>query len=210
VSFLNHDGSRSNILDRFNGKLLNSPNDLVVKSDGAIYFTDPPYGIYPSSKEVVPENWYNLDLKGKEQPCNGVYRLNPDGTIHLLADDFKLPNGLAFSPDEKILYVDDSEERHIRAFDVESDGSLNNSRVFLDMSSSDLGAPDGMKVDTVGNIFCTGPGGIWVCSPAGDLLGRILLPEQPANLAWGEEGNVLFITARTSVYRLETLTSGKI
>jgi gluconolactonase len=137
-----------------------------------------------------------------------VYRLAPDGTLYLVADDFILPNGLAFSPDESLLYIDDSAQKHIRAFSVRPDGTLANGRILLDMASDDPGVPDGLKVDLAGNVFCTGPGGIWVCRADGTLLGRIVLPELPANLAWGEDGSVLFITARTSLYRLETKTRG--
>jgi gluconolactonase len=148
-------------------------------------------------------------IPGKQLSFNGVYRLTADGTLTLLVDDFALPNGLAFSPDEAILYVDDSERKHIRALDVQEDGTLANSRVVLDMASSDPGVPDGMKVDADGNIFCTGPGGIWVCRPSGELLGRIVLPELPANLAWGgDDWTTLFATARTSVYRISTKTQG--
>ena len=210
VSRISDDGSRTTLVEQFQGKWLNSPNDLVVKSDGSIYFTDPPYGVYPESWSEVPANWWEIDLPGKEQPCNGVYRIDIQGNLQLLVDDFCLPNGLAFSPDETVLYVDDSKRKHIRAFDVLSDGSLSNGRLFLDMSSTDPNSPDGLKVDIYGNLFCTGPGGIWVCRPDGELLGKIILPELPANIAWGEDGSVLFITARTSVYRLQTLTKGKL
>ena len=137
-----------------------------------------------------------------------MYRLGPDGALQLLVDDFALPNGLAFSPDESVLYIDDSAHKHIRAFDVRPDGTLTGSRVLLDMASEDPGVPDGLKVDVHGHVFCTGPGGIWVCRPDGALLGRIVLPELPANLGWGEDGGVLYVTARTSVYRLPTKTRG--
>ena len=203
------DGTRTVLAERFQAKRLNSPNDIVVKSDGAIYFTDPPYAIQPSTPGMPrPANWWTDAIPGKEQPCNGVYRLAPDGTLDLLVDDFALPNGLAFSPDESLLYIDDSAHKHIRVFDVLPDGTLGNSRVVLDMASDELGVPDGLKVDLQGNVFCTGPGGVWVCRPDGELLGRIILPELPANLAWGEDGSVLFFTARTSVYRLPTQTRG--
>lgn len=137
-----------------------------------------------------------------------MYRLSPDGALDLLVDDFALPNGLAFSPDESVLYVDDSACKQIRAFDVRADGGLSNGRILLDMASDDPGVPDGLKVDQQGNVFCTGPGGAWVCRANGEFLGRIILPELPANLAWGEDGSVLFLTARTSVYRLQTKTGG--
>ncbi len=133
---------------------------------------------------------------------------SPLHPIYPLVDDFALPNGLAFSPDESVLYVDDSAHKHIRAFSVRPDGSLTGSRILLDMASADPGVPDGLKVDRQGNVFCTGPGGVWVCRADGALLGRIVLPELPANLAWGEDGSVLFLTARTSVYRLQTRTRG--
>ncbi|ETX06901.1 MAG: hypothetical protein ETSY2_14335 [Candidatus Entotheonella gemina] len=205
------DGTRTALAEQFEGKKLNSPNDIVVKSDGAIYFTDPPYAIQPSVPGTPrPEGWYKQPIPGKEQPHNGVYRLTSDGALQLLVDDFDLPNGLAFSPDESVLYIDDSANKYIRAFDVGSDGMLSNSRILLDMASDDPGVPDGLKVDSQGNVFCTGPGGVWVCRASGELLGRILLPELPANLAWGEDGSVLFFTARTSVYRLQTKTSGTI
>jgi gluconolactonase len=203
------DGTRTVLAEHFQGKRLNSPNDIVVKSDGSVYFTDPPYAIQPSTPGMPrPEGWWTRPIEGKEQPCNGVYRLTPDGTLHLLVDDFALPNGLAFSPDESVLYIDDSAHKHIRAFDVGADGTLSNSRILLDMASDDPGVPDGLKVDLQGNVYCTGPGGAWVCRPDGELLGRILPPELPANLAWGEDGSVLFFTARTSVYRLRTKTRG--
>jgi gluconolactonase len=203
------DGTRTVLAEQFDGKRLNSPNDIVVKSDGTIYFTDPPYAVRPSTPGMPrPANWWTAPMPGKEQPCNGVYRLGVDGSLHLLVDDMALPNGLAFSPDESILYVDDSAHKHIRAFDVRADGTLSNSRILLDMVSDDPGVPDGLKVDAQGNVFCTGPGGVWVCRANGGLLGRIFLPELPANLAWGEDGSVLFCTARTSVYRLPTKTRG--
>jgi gluconolactonase len=203
------DGTRAVLAEQFQGKRLNSPNDIVVKSDGSIYYTDPPNAVQPATPGVVrPPEWWTKPIPGKEQPCNGVYRLAPDGSVHLVADDFTLPNGLAFSPDESVLYIDDSARKHIRAFAVRPDGTLTNGRVLLDMASEDLGVPDGLKVDRAGNVFCTGPGGVWVCRADGTLLGRIVLPELPANLAWGEDGSVLFLTARTSVYRLQTKTHG--
>jgi gluconolactonase len=203
------DGTRAVLADQFHGKRLNSPNDIVVKSDGSIYFTDPPYAVQPATPGMPrPAGWWTKPIPGKEQPCNGVYRLAPGGGLHLVADDFTLPNGLAFSPDESVLYIDDSAQKHIRAFAVRADGTLTDGRVLLDMASEDLGVPDGLKVDRSGNVFCTGPGGVWVCRADGALLGRIVLPELPANLAWGEDGSVLFLTARTSVYRLQTKTGG--
>jgi gluconolactonase len=192
------DGTLTPLVTHYQGRRLNSPNDVVVKSDGSIYFTDPPYGL-PGQTE------------GKELDWNGVYRLAPDGTLTLLDDSFERPNGLAFSPDEETLYVDDSYKDHIRAFDVQPDGALANGRVFADLAdASAQGVPDGMKVDVKGNVFCTGPGGIWVVSPDGETLGRIAVPETPANLAWGDEDyKTLYITARTGLYRIRTATGGR-
>ena len=209
VAHVADNGTRTVLVERFQGKQLNSPNDIVVKSDGSIYFTDPPYAVQPSTPGMArPAGWWSAPIPGKELTIHGVYRLAPDGALHLLVEDFALPNGLAFSPDESVLYVDDSAYKHIRAFDLRPDGSLTNSRILLDMASNDPGVPDGMKVDLQGNVFCTGPGGVWVCRADGTLLGRIILPELPANLAWGEDGSVLFVTARTSVYRIQTKTRG--
>jgi gluconolactonase len=209
VSRIADDGSRTVLVEQFQGKRLNSPNDIVVKSDGSIYFTDPPYGVQPARPGTVrPAGWWTQPIPGREQPSQGVYRLAADGRLDLVADDFALPNGLAFSPDESVLYIDDSAHKHIRACDVRPDGTLAPGRLLLDMASADPGVPDGLKVDVQGHIFCTGPGGVWVCRADGTLLGRIVLPELPANLAWGEDGTVLYITARTSVYRLPTLTRG--
>jgi gluconolactonase len=202
-------GTRTALVEQYQGKRFNSPNDIVVKSDGAIYFTDPPYAVQPSKPGMArPEGWWRADIPGKELAVNGVYRLGTDGSLRLVADDFALPNGLAFSPDESVLYIDDSAHKHIRALDVAADGSLKNSRILLDMASSEPGVPDGLKVDLAGNVFCTGPGGLWVCRANGKLLGRVILPELPANLAFGEDGSVIFATARTSVYRIPTRTRG--
>lgn len=189
------DGSITVLADKFQGKNLNSPNDVVVKSDGAIYFTDPPYGIKPEQQE---------------QPIQGVYRLSPDGNeIIVVADDFIKPNGLAFSPDEKQLYIDDSERRHIRVFDVQADGTLANGRIFYDMNIKKPGLPDGMKVDVQGHIYCTGAGGVWVFDRNGNHLGTIVTPEQPANCAWGDEDwQSLYITAQTSVYKIRVNIPG--
>lgn len=191
VSRTNEDGTIVPLATHYDGKRLNSPNDVVVRSDGSVYFTDPPYGL-PGLKE------------GKELPFNGVYRITPDGQLILLVDDFDRPNGLAFSPDEKLLYIDDSPRRHLRVFDVHPDGSITGGKVFADMSHSpDRGSPDGMKIAEDGTIFCTGPGAVWVYRPDGTLLGRIVPPEKPANLAWGNaDRRTLFMAAETSVYRI--------
>ncbi len=190
------DGSVSVLAERYGGRRLNSPNDVVVRSDGSIYFTDPPYGLKD----------FNV---WKELSFNGVYRFAPDGELVLLVDDFDRPNGLAFSPDESVLYIDDTSRGHIRAFDVNPDGNLGNGQVLIDMQSSETGGPDGMKVDQKGNIYCTGPGGLWVIDPSGQCLGRIVLPELPANLAWGDmDWKTLYITARSSIYRLRLAVPG--
>ncbi|MFC2016917.1 SMP-30/gluconolactonase/LRE family protein, partial [Chloroflexota bacterium] len=190
------DGSLSVLAERHQGRRLHSPNDVVTRSDGSVYFTDPPWGLANFAA------W-------KELPFNGVYRFAPDGEVVLLVDDFEWPNGLAFSPDETVLYVDDSKRNHIRAFDVNPDGSLSNGRIFIDMQSPEEGSPDGMKVDQRGNIYCTGPGGIWIIEPTGKCLGRIVLPEWPANLAWGDsDWRTLYITAHSSVYRLRLAEPG--
>lgn len=194
VSRTEADGSVAAIASRFNGGKLNSPNDVVVKSDGVVYFTDPPYGIKPEERE---------------QPVNGVYRIFKDGTLDLLVEDFDRPNGLAFSPDESILYIDDSPRRHVRAFDVRSDGTLTNSRVIADMDHPQPGSPDGMKIDEEGHLYVTGATGVWVFEPDGELLGVIATPERPANCAWGDDDRKsLYITAQTSLYRVRTKVAG--
>ncbi len=194
VSRIEADGSVFTVADQYEGKRLNSPNDVVVKSDGAVYFTDPPYGI---------------ESDEKEQPCNGVYRVSPAGAIQLLAADFERPNGLAFSPDESILYIDDSYHRHVRAFDVRADGTLSNSRVIADMDHPQPGSPDGMKIDVEGHLYVTGATGVWVFEPDGTLLGVVVTPERPANCAWGDEDRLsLYITARTSLYRIRVKVPG--
>jgi gluconolactonase len=181
-------------VDRFEGKRFNSPNDLVFKSDGALYFTDPPYGLLKQD-----------DDPAKELPFNGVFRY-ARGKLQAIIKDLPRPNGIAFSPDEKVLYVANSEKRRYwMRYDVAPDGSVSGGRVFVDVSSDEnSGVPDGMKVDSRGNIYATGPGGVLVFSPAGEHLGTIQVPETPANCAWGDDGKTLYITATTSVYRLRT------
>lgn len=190
------DGEIITLASHYQGKRLNSPNDLVVKSDGSIYFTDPPYGIESEQEEL---GFY------------GVYRLAPDGTLTLLVDDFVRPNGIAFSPDEMKLYVNDSEKGHIRVFEVKSDGMLDQGKLFAQLKPpSEAGAADGMKVDIKGNVYSTAPGGVWVFSPNGDLLGIIETPEAPANIAWGDSDyQSLYITARNSLYRVRLKIPGE-
>ncbi len=190
------DGKYTVLADRYEGKKFNSPNDVVIGPDGAIYFTDP-----------------TLDLvEGQQQeiPFQGVYRLDEKGGVRLLTKDLRQPNGLAFSQDGKRLYVDDSEQRNIRVYDVASDGALGNGRIFgEEPGGKHEGVPDGIKVDHDGDLFVTGPKGIWVWDPHGQHLGTIEMPEQPANLAWGDNDHrTLYITATTSVYRLPTKARG--
>jgi gluconolactonase len=188
------------VVDSFEGKKLNSPNDVVYRSDGSLYFTDPPYGLAKFDDDPM-----------KELPFNGVFKLT-NGKLQVLVKDMTRPNGLAFSPDEKTLYVANSDEnyRMWMRFDVNDDGTVRNGRVFADVSGEpEEGLPDGMKIDSLGNIWTTGPGGIWVFTPQGKHIGTIKPPEQPANCAWGEDGKTLFITANTGLYRLRTSVQGQ-
>lgn len=184
------------LADHYDGKKLNTPNDVIVGPDGALYFTDPTLDFVAGEKQ--------------ELPFQGVYRLDDTGKLQLLTKDLTQPNGLAFSPDGKHFYVDDSEQRNIRVYDVQPDSTLRNGRIFAqEPGGKGDGVPDGMRVDESGNIFVTGPGGIWIWSSKGRHLGTILMPEQPANLNWGDKDySTLYITATTSVYRLETKTRG--
>lgn len=193
VSRTEKDGTVVTIADKYEGKLLNSPNDVMVKSDGSVYFSDPPYGLTAEFGEPGEQ----------ELTFQGVYRLSGE-TLTLLVDDFDRPNGLAFSPDESLLYIDDTESAHIRVFDVNPDGTISNCRLFVDVEGDEEGAADGMKVDTEGNIYVTGPGGISVYDPSGEKLGRIDIPEVSANMAWGDDDwKSLYITASTSLYRIK-------
>jgi gluconolactonase len=190
-------GGRSEVLvERYEGKRLNRPNDVVCRSDGSIYFTDP--GL-------------RVPLTERELPYAGVYRIAPDGTSSLVAD-CEYPNGLAFSPDERTLYVANTRwTQYIHAFELDATGVVVRRRIFADMSS-DLtdGVPDGMKVDVDGRVYCTGPGGTWVFAPDGTRLGIIRTPEVPANLAFGgPDLRTLFFTARTSVYTLRVKVPGQ-
>ncbi|HVZ54989.1 MAG TPA: SMP-30/gluconolactonase/LRE family protein [Pseudolabrys sp.] len=198
VSRIEADGSATTVAAHYKGRRLNSPNDVVVKSDGAIYFTDPPYGLNPVFGVA---EYAELDFAG-------VYRVPPDGgEIELLTADCT-PNGLAFSPDESKLYVADTEENHVLVFDVDGAGRLLGGRLFAQIPGNSL-APDGIKVDRAGRVFVTGAGGVWVFEPNGARLGVIPVPELPANLAWGDDDwSTLYITARTSIYRIRTKTAG--
>ncbi len=195
------DGSITVLAETYQGKHVNSPNDVVVAADGSAYFSDPFWGVnfaYPASVGPEAERARN---RTRELDWAGVFRVTPDGALGVVADDFVFPNGLAFAPDGKTLYVDDTRRFHIRAFDVRADGTLANGRVFCEMKQDKPGVPDGMKVDVEGNVYCTGPGGVWVVAPSGEPLGRIEPPEVPANCAWGDaDWRTLYITARSGVY----------
>jgi gluconolactonase len=187
-------------VEKFGGKRFNSPNDLVYKSDGSLYFTDPPYGLLKQD-----------DDPAKELKFNGVYRYAGD-KLQVVVKDLTRPNGLAFSPDEKTFYVANSDEKHKvwMRYDVAADGSVSNGRVFADVTAEkEDGLPDGMKVDAQGNIYASGPGGLWVFAPDGKHLGTIKPPETPANCNWGDDGKTLYITARTGVYRIKLAVAGE-
>ena len=191
-----HDGSITVVANRYQGRRLNRPNDVVVKSDGTIYFTDP----------GAPEPDLDLDFAG-------VYSVSPDlGTLSLLVKDFITPNGLAFSPDENVLFINDSRRGHIRAFDVQPNGTLAlaTDRVFIDLRGERPGIPDGMKVDVEGNVYCGGSGGIWVMDSSGNHLG-IIVHGAPAttNMAWGDEDwKTLYFTTRDSLGRIQLKIPG--
>ena len=201
VSRIEKDGPRTVLAAKYKGKRLNSPNDAVYRSDGSLYFTDPPYGFAKLN-----------DDPAKELDFNGVYRLSPDGELELLSRDQTFPNGIALSPDEKTLYVSNSDgkNRVWMAYDVNEDGGVGEGRVFYDTNRSEAeGVPDGLKIDKVGNLYCTGPGGVLILSPEGKHLGTIEPEELPANVAWGDaDGKTLYMTARSSIYRIRLSTEG--
>src|SRR5579875_697265 len=188
-------GDYTVLADRYQGKRFNSPNDVVLGPDGAIYFTDPTLDLPAGAKQEIP--------------FQGVYRLDARGNVTLLTRDLTQPNGLAFSPDGHRLYVDDSDQRNIRVYNF-SGVKLTNGRIFgEEQSETNDGVPDGMRVDTQGNLFVVGPKGIWVWDAQGHHLGTLVLPEQPANLTWGDRDyRALYITATTSVYKLRTRARG--
>ncbi len=183
------------VVSTFEGKRFNSPNDLVFDRDGALYFTDPPYGLGKQDEDPA-----------KELRFNGVYRF-ANGRVQALVRDLNRPNGLAFSPDFKVLYVNNSDaaKNLVMRYDVAADGTISGGRVFADLTSKTDGLADGLKVDSRGNVYTTGPGGVWVLSPAGTHLGTIKPPETPANCAWGDDGKTLYMTAVTGIYRVKTL-----
>jgi sugar lactone lactonase YvrE len=187
---IERDGHVQAVATHYDGKRLNSPNDVVVRSDGRIFFTDPPYGITEDQREL---------------PFNGVFTVAPDGGLTLLATDFDRPNGLALSPDERTLYIADTPRHHVRAFDVTADGALSNSRVFAE--TREEGRPDGMKVDREGRLYVCATT-VQVFAADGRPLGVIDCPQLPANCAWGDDGRTLYITARTAVYRTRFEATG--
>lgn len=202
ISRLEKDGGKRTLVDSYEGKRLNSPNDLVYKSNGDLYFTDPPYGL--------PKNW---DDPRRELDFCGVYRLSKDGKLTLLTKEMTRPNGIAFSPDEKTLYVAQSDPAKAiwMAYPVKEDGTLGQGKVFADVTSmvgKYPGLPDGMKVDAKGNLWATGPGGVHIFAPDGTRLGRIDTGEPTANCAWGEDGSTLYITANMHITRIRTKTKG--
>ena len=199
------DGTRETLATHYEGKELNSPNDIIVHSSGAVYFSDPTYGRWPG---FGIERDCELDFRG-------VYRLAPGGgDPELLADDFGEPNGLCFSPDESLLYINDTPNALIRVFDVQSDGSIDNGRPFAEnIGDGDLakgGLVDGMKCDERGNIWVTGPDGVWVFAPDGEHLGVVEIPESVGNIHWGGPGwKWMFVPASTSLYRFQTKVAGR-
>lgn len=201
ISRLEEDGSRTVLVDNYEGSRLNSPNDAAFGTDGSLYFTDPPYGLEGLEESPLRE----LDF-------NGIYRLRPDGELQLLVRDQTRPNGIALSPDETTLYVANSDENQKvwMAYDLDEDGA-SNGRVFFDVNDQTAaGAADGLKVDLRGNVFATGPGGVWVFGPDGVHLGTIEMPEVTANVAWGGDGRTLYMTASTGVYRIDLAAAGVI
>jgi gluconolactonase len=202
VARLERNGRKTTLADRYQGKRLNSPNDVVFKSNGDLYFTDPPFGL-PRS----------FDDPRKELPFQGVYRYSKDGKLTLLTKDIKAPNGITFSPDEKKLYVSNADPSNAvwMVYDIMADGSIANVKVLFNATAwtkNKKGAPDGMKVDREGNLFAAGPGGIYVIAPDGAHLGTIETGIPTGNVAWGEDGSSLFVTSSTNVYRLRLTTKG--
>jgi gluconolactonase len=200
VTRLDPGGARTVLADRFEGRRLNSPNDAVYGPDGSLYFTDPAFGL--------PKGF---DDPAKELAFQGVFRLAPDGTLHAIIRDLRAPNGIAFSPDGRTLYVSNSRgERGWMAYDVLDNGEVANGRVLATASAfhDRPGSPDGLKVDQFGNLFAAGPGGVYVLAPDGTHLGTILLHDRTGNIAWGEDGGTLFIASNHTVYRLRTTTRG--
>lgn len=201
VTRTERDGALMVLASHFDQKQLNSPNDAVVRRDGAIYFTDPPYGRV---------EFYGIP-RPQELSFQGVYRVEPDGkALRLLVDDFDRPNGLCFSLDERRLFINDTARQHIRVFDVQADGSLANGRLWATTVGEGQGAPDGMKVDSEEHLYCCGPGGIHVFEADATCLGVIRTPELASNFTWGDPDlRSLFITASTSLYRIRVRVPGR-
>lgn len=200
ISRLEPDGSRTALATAYQGRRFNSPNDLVYRSDGWLYFTDPPFGLPRQDRDRL-----------KELDFNGIYRLSPDGRVELLERDLRRPNGIAFSPDEGTLYVSSSDPRRQVwiAYEVRPDGTLGPGRLFFDATShGGHGHPDGLKVDTEGRLYAAGPGGVWIFGPDGRHLGTIRPEEVPANVAWGDDGSTLYMTARSALYRIRLRVEG--
>ncbi|MSP82342.1 MAG: SMP-30/gluconolactonase/LRE family protein [Alphaproteobacteria bacterium] len=194
------DGQVTVLASHFDGRSLNSPNDIVVRRDGRIYFTDPTYGRMAADDGVQREC---------ELPFRGVFRIDPDGKLVLLVDDFRQPNGLCFSRDESRLFINDSETGTVRVFAVAADGSLSGGAIWAFTGVDTSGSPDGMKIDGAENIYGCGPGGVYVHGPAGQILGRIRFPEPVANLAFGDDDfRSLYVTATTRVWRVRVQTPG--
>ncbi len=200
VTRTDHDGSIEVLASHYAGQELNSPNDIVVKRDGGIYFTDPNSG--RGARFGVPRE--------QKLPFQGVYRRDPGKRLlTLLVDDFSKPNGLCFSLDEKRLFVNDTDRGHIRVFDVRADGKLSGGETWADLRGDGVGVADGMNRDQAGNLYCCGPGGMHLFDAAANCLGVIRMPEHTANLAWGNDDlRSLYITAATSLYRLRVKTPG--
>jgi gluconolactonase len=195
------DGKVVVLASHYNGKELNSPNDIVVKSDGAIYFSDPSFG--RRERVGVP--------RSQDLNFQAAFRFDPaSNTLTPVVSDFENPNGLCFSNDEKQLYVNDSPRRHIRVFDVLPDGSVTNGRVWAEVNGEGKGVPDGMKFDSAGNLFCAGPGALYIFDARANLLAKIPMPEQLANFAWGDDDLCsLYLTATTTLYRLRVNVPGR-
>lgn len=202
IARLEKNGKLRTLVDRFEGRRINSPNDLVFKSNGDLYFTDPPFGL--------PKSY---DDPRKELPFQGVYRLTRSGKLTLLTKDIKAPNGIAFSPDEKKLYISNADRANAVwfSYDIDPDGAIGNRRIFFNatgIANAKPGGPDGMKVDKAGNIFAAGPGGVYVFAPDSTHLGTIDLGAATGNVAWGEDGSSLFIASKQSIYRLKLTIRG--
>jgi len=202
VARLEKDGSFQTLAEFYQWRRFNSPNDLCYRHNGDLYFTDPPYGLEGNNKDPR-----------KELMHNGVYRLSREGKVTLLTDELTFPNGIAFSPDEKVLYiaVSDTNNPVVMAYNVDADGSISQGRVFFDakpLSDGKKGVPDGLKVDVLGNLFATGPGGVLVIDPTGKHLGTINTGQATANCAWGDNGSTLYMTADMILCRIKTTTKG--